>query len=296
MRHATGTILSTTNLISRTIGCGCLTRVIVVSRTVDPLDDRGAIADAVRRVVPVDIVGIEPQAYSGEGVVLQIEVTNRESLGNCGCRIVRTVTCLVGSDRGGSGGTDLNGFSIALHLCHQTVGTGEGDIQTRACHCGGDEVEVTHRLCWDHIKGDRLVGLVESCRQGSRWGRGVGGISWLGRSQGDRAGGLDLQAVKVPVSIPVELPNQGGVHLPIVKTHIVNLAVEVATARIAITSNDYILGGIGINRGGARSVGSCTIYIELGCSRVGCRGEANRQMMPCTICQAGGGTGDGGTT
>ena len=123
-------------------------------------------ADAVRSVVPIDIVGIEPQADAGEGVCLQIEVTNRQGLGNCRCRVVSTVTCLVGSDRGGSGGTNLDGFSITLYLCHQTVGTGEGDIQTRACHCGGDEVEVTHRFGWDHIKGDGLVGLVESCRQG----------------------------------------------------------------------------------------------------------------------------------
>ena len=122
--------------------------------------------------------------------------------------------------------------------------------------------------------------LSKGCRQGGGWGRGVAGISWLSGSQGDRTGGLDLQTVEVPVSISIELADQSGVHLPVVETDIINLPVEVATARIAVTSNDYILSSIGINRGGAGSVRSSAIHIELGCTGVGCRWEANRQMVP----------------
>ena len=119
MRHATGTVLSILNRKSDDWtqlpdrrGC-CFRSGRSIGRWHVPF------RDAVRRVVPIDIVGIEPQTDAGEGVVLQVEVTNRESLGNCGCRVVRTVTCLVGSDRSGSGGTNLNGFSIALYLSHQ---------------------------------------------------------------------------------------------------------------------------------------------------------------------------------
>ena len=35
--------------------------MVVVSGTVDPLDNGSAVADTVRGVVPIDIVGIKPQ-------------------------------------------------------------------------------------------------------------------------------------------------------------------------------------------------------------------------------------------
>ena len=74
--------------------------MVVVSGLIDPLDDGSAVADAVRGVVPIDIVGIKPQADAGEGVCLQVEVTHGEGLGNGRCGVVSTVTCLVGGDCG----------------------------------------------------------------------------------------------------------------------------------------------------------------------------------------------------
>ena len=52
--------------------------------------DGSPIGDAVCGVIPVDIVGIQPQANAGEGVGLQVEVTNCQGLGNCRCRVVGT--------------------------------------------------------------------------------------------------------------------------------------------------------------------------------------------------------------
>ena len=91
--------------------------MVVVSGLVDPLNN-GIVpsADTVRSVVPIDIVGIKPQADAGEGVCLQVEVTNRKGLGNSRCGVVGTVTCLVGSNRGGTCGTNLEGFSIDFVL------------------------------------------------------------------------------------------------------------------------------------------------------------------------------------
>ena len=68
------------------------------------------------------------------------------------------------------------------------------------------------------------------------------GRSWyhpgLGRSESDCTGRLYFQAVEVPVSISVELANQGGVHLPVVESHIVDLPVKVATAGGAVPTDD----------------------------------------------------------
>ena len=211
----------------------------------------GLLSCDVHSIVPIYIVGIEPQADTWEGVVLQVEVTNCESLGNCGCRVVRTVTCLVGSDRCGTCGTDLNGFSIALYLGHQAVGTGEGNIQTRACHRSGDEVEITHGFFRDHIKRNRLVGFIEGRCGGEGWGRGVGAITRLSRSQGDGTGGLDLQSVEVPVSISIELADEGGVHLPVVESHIIDLTVEISTATGTVPTDNDIARGVRVNCGSA---------------------------------------------
>ena len=84
-----------------------------------------------------------------------------------------------------------------------------------------------------------MIGFIEGCRKGGRWGRGVTGtISGLGRSESDCTGRLDLEAVEVSVSIPVELANQGGVHLPVVESHIVDLPVKVTTAGGAVQTDD----------------------------------------------------------
>ena len=48
--------------IGRTIASSCLTGVVVVSGLVDPLDDAVPSVMRVRSVVPINVVGIEPQA------------------------------------------------------------------------------------------------------------------------------------------------------------------------------------------------------------------------------------------
>ena len=68
------------------------------------------------------------------------------------------------------------------------------------------------------------------------------GRSWyhpgLGRSDRNRTGRLYFQAVEVPVSISVELANQGGVHLPVIKSHIIDLTIEVGRTTGSIPTDD----------------------------------------------------------
>ena len=114
----------------------------------------------------------------------------------------------------------------------------------------------------------------------------------MGRSESDCTGRFYFQAVEVAVAIPVELANQGGVHLPVVEAHIVDLPVKVPTAGGAVASDDQVCCTAGINRGGARSIVAGAIHIQLGCSAIGCGWEAGGDMVPVAIGQAGGGTGD----
>ena len=97
-----------------------------------------------------------------------------------------------------------------------------------------------------------MIGFIESCRKGGRWGRGVAGtITRLGRSESDCTGRFYFQAVEVPVAIPVELANEGGVHLPVVEAHIVDLPVKVPTAGGAVATDDQVGCTAGIDGGGA---------------------------------------------
>ena len=72
-------------------------------------------------IVPIDVVGIEPQADAREGVGLQVEVTHSQGLGDGGGSIVCTVTCLVGGNGGCSCCPYFDGPPIGLHLCDQAV-------------------------------------------------------------------------------------------------------------------------------------------------------------------------------
>ena len=56
--------------------------MVIVTGLIDPLNNCCAFGNTVRSIVSIDIVGIEPQTDAREGVCLQIEVTNRERLGN----------------------------------------------------------------------------------------------------------------------------------------------------------------------------------------------------------------------
>ncbi len=107
----------------------------------------------------------------------------------------------------------------------------------------------------------------------------------LGRSKSDCTGCFYFQSIEVAVSITIQLANNGGVHLPVIEAHIVDLPVEVTASGGAVASDDQVRCTAGIDGGGARSIVAGAIHIQLSRSAVGCGWEARGDMVPVAIGQ-----------
>ena len=63
----------------------------------------------------------------------------------------------------------------------------------------------------------------------------------VGRGQCDCAGSLDLETIEVSIAVSIEPAYQGGIKLCLVKTHIIDLPVEVSRSTWAISSNNKVV-------------------------------------------------------
>jgi hypothetical protein len=111
-----------------------------------------------------------------------------------------------------------------------------------------------------------LIGLTNGNGGSNSWGHRIGTIARLVGGHGDGTGTDDFQAVKVSVSISIELSNYRGIKLSPVETKIVDLSVEVSRS---IGSNVQVIIIVRVNRSGSRNLKVAgAIDIDLGISGI----------------------------